>query len=91
MKTNPSVQQPHCAAANRSHPYQRPLPDFLIHGSGTLYLFEPLTQTAQAWLEAHCPAGRDHQYLGRNLAIECRYVADIIQFATRDGLTGGVR
>ncbi len=85
MKTNQSVRQHNDAADSRPHLNHQP--DFFVQGSGTMFLFVPLSQTAQAWLDTHCPADDDHQYLGCNLAIEFRYVADIIRSAIRDGLT----
>ena len=55
-------------------------------GGGTVYLFHPLTNKARAWLALHCPPDGEHQYLGNALAIEHRFVADIVQLATDDGL-----
>jgi len=86
MKTNQSVRRHELPAASRPRGQPHP-PDFSIYGSGTVYLFHPLSATAQAWLAAHCPPSADHQYLGQNLAVEFRYAADIIRRAIRDGLT----
>jgi hypothetical protein len=86
MKINQSERRHKSAAGSRPHPIQS-APDFTIYGSGSVYLFEPLTETAQAWMANHCPAGKNHQYLGRNLAIEFRYVDEIVHLAIRDGLT----
>ena len=88
MKTNQSSEQPEDAAD--SHPHLNRQPDFFVQGSGTVSLFVPLTETARAWLNTHCPADNDHQYLGCNLAIEFRYVANIIRRAVGDGLTGQI-
>ena len=81
-----SVRRQRMPAESRPHEH-RNQSDFTIHGSGTVYLFEPLSKSAQAWLENHCPAGNNHQYLGRNLAVEFRYVEEIVHLAIRDGLT----
>lgn len=62
-------------------------PDFAIRFGGTVSLFVPLTNAAAEWLAEHCPDCADHQYLGRNLAVEARYLDDLIQFAVGDGLT----
>ena len=86
MKIEQSIRQREGAANYRPHLGHGNQPDFSISGSGTVYLFEPLSETAQAWLKNHCPAGSDHQYLGRNLAVEFRYVAEIIRHAICDGL-----
>lgn len=61
-------------------------PDFQIQGGGSLYLFCPLTSAAREWLETHCPADGEHQYLGPNLAVEHRYISSIINYAINDGL-----
>ena len=61
-------------------------PDFVISGGGTLYLFNPLTDRAEAWLREHCSADDEHHYLGRALAVEHRYIQDFIQLAVNDGL-----
>ena len=68
-----------------SHPHANQ-PDFSLHGSGTVFLFEPLTERASQWLETHCPPTGDHQYFGDALAIEHRYVSNIILLATLAGL-----
>lgn len=70
-------------ADSHLHAYQ---PDFSIHGSGTVFLFEPLTDRASQWLEAHCPLTGDHCYIGGSLAIEHRFVGNIVLLATLDGL-----
>ena len=85
MKNNQSVRQHRMPAESRPH-YQPNLPDFSIYRSGSVSLFRPLSPAAQAWLEAHCPQGSDHQYLGQNLAIEFRFVDEIIEHAIKDGL-----
>lgn len=61
--------------------------DFFLTGGGTVYLFHPLTSKAKAWLALHCPRDGEHQYLGNALAVEHRYVTDIIAQAKLDGLT----
>jgi len=85
MRTTQSVRSQRMPAEPRPHDH-RNRPDFSLYGSGTVYLFGPLSDTAQAWLDAHCPPGADHQYLGQKLAIEFRCIEDIIHLAIRDGL-----
>jgi hypothetical protein len=62
------------------------LPDFEISHHGTLSLFHPLSERANKWLGRHCPPDQEHQYLGRALAVEHRYVHDFTCFALYDGL-----
>lgn len=64
----------------------KPKFDAYIHGSGSLYLFCPLSEVATEWLNEHCST-EEHQYLGRNLAVEHRYIGSIIELAQQDGLT----
>ena len=64
----------------------QPSADFFLIGGGTVYLFHPLTNKAKAWLALHCPPDGEHQYLGNVLAVEHRYVTDIITHAKSDGL-----
>lgn len=59
--------------------------DFNITGGGTLYVLDPLTPRAKAWIKDHV----DDNALtwGPNaIAIEHRYVADIIDGIRADGL-----
>lgn len=62
-----------------------PTLDFTLHGSGTLYLLTPLTDDAREWVKLHIP--EDAQRLGRGIAIEWRYVDDIMVGIEADGLT----
>ena len=61
--------------------------DFSIHYGGSVSLFIPLTAAADEWLDLHCPRDGEHQYLGPNLAVEARYLRDLIRYAISDGLT----
>ena len=61
-------------------------PDFALSHHGTISLFHPLTNRAADWLQLHCPCDGEHQYLGKALAIEHRFVSDIVQHAIDDGL-----
>jgi len=64
----------------------RGAPDFELSHHGTISLFLALSDRANEWLRRHCPPDRDHQYLGKALAIEHRYVKSIVCFAINDGL-----
>ena len=73
MKTNPSVAQPHAG-------------DFTLTGTGTVYLFHPLTPAAQNWLAQHYRACGSHLYHGDALAIEHRFYSTIVLLAGLAGL-----
>jgi hypothetical protein len=59
-------------------------PDFLVSNHGTLYLLEPLTDAAVAWVDDHLPA--DHQLWGSAVVVEHRYIRDIVAGIMSDGL-----
>ncbi len=59
--------------------------DFILTGGGTVYLLQPVSDSATAWLDEHI--GDDAQWLGRALAIEHRYVGNVLAGITEDGLT----
>jgi hypothetical protein len=61
-------------------------PDLTVSGGGTIFLFHPLGDSAQDWLDEHCPADGEHQYLGSALAVEHRYIDSTVQLAVADGL-----
>ena len=54
-----------------------------LHGS--IDLLTPLTPEAQAWMNENIPD--DAQWFGSGLAVEPRYVPDIVQGMIDDGLT----
>jgi hypothetical protein len=81
-----SVLRANQLASKSPRPVVESIPDFAVSHHGTISLFHPLTNAADDWLRLHCPADGEHQYLGNALAIEHRFVADIIQFAADDGL-----
>lgn len=60
--------------------------DFWVSDHGSLTLFHPQTHKAHAWLKAHCPADEDHRYWCGALAVEVRFVADLLGRASEDGL-----
>lgn len=55
--------------------------DFTVISGGTVYLVAPLTNAARTHLLEHVEQGA--QWLGIALAVEHRYVADLV-FALRD-------
>ncbi len=60
-------------------------PDFQLIRQTTIYLLEPLTDAARAWVGKHIPAGATR--FGPAIVVEHRYIADIAAGITRDGLT----
>jgi hypothetical protein len=63
------------------------LQDLRVSSHGTIFLFHPLTDLAREWMDTHCPAGNDSQYFCGALAVEARYVDDLLAHAAEDGLT----
>ena len=61
--------------------------DFGFSNHSSVSLLHPLTEKARKWLETHCPNGEEHQYFGHALAVEARYVPDILQRVAEDGLS----
>lgn len=59
--------------------------DFFLHGGGTLYMLMPLSESAKQWIADHIPS--DAQWLGKSVAIEHRYMGNILQGIESDGLT----
>ena len=62
-------------------------PDFSIEGEGrfcSVYLLRPLTPAAFDWIEEHIP--EDAQRLGNAVAVEHRYISDIVAGIQNDGL-----
>lgn len=59
--------------------------DFSIAGGGTLYLLYPISAAAKEWAEEHIDP--NHQSLGNGIAVEHRYIGDIVEGITADGLT----
>jgi hypothetical protein len=59
--------------------------DFDIVNDGSVFLLIPNTEAAEAWVAEHIPA--DAQTLGKGIAVEHRYIADIVKGIAEDGLT----
>jgi hypothetical protein len=81
-----SVLRANQLAPKSPRPVAESVPDFAISYHGTVSLFHPLTNRAGDWLRLHCPLDDEHQYFGNALAIEHRFVSDIVQLASGDGL-----
>ncbi len=59
-------------------------PDFLLSDHGSLFLLQPLTSHAWAWIAHHIDA--DAPRMGSAVAIERRYVGPIVEGIAGDGL-----
>jgi hypothetical protein len=58
--------------------------DFEIFGGKTVYLLHPLTPEAHDWVAEHLPA--DALHLGDAVAVEWRYLRNVVGGAVADGL-----
>lgn len=58
--------------------------DSEISGGGAVYLLHPLTHEAHDWVVEHLPA--DALHLGAAVAIEWRYIGQVVGGAIADGL-----
>ena len=58
-------------------------PDFFVENHGTIFLLRPLIPAASSWIEGNPP--EDGQTLGNAVAVEHRYIADIVRGAQADG------
>lgn len=60
------------------------MPDFIFSNHGSVCLLAPMSGAAKNWLDEHI--GGDALYLGRSLAIEPRYVEDILDGIAAEGM-----
>jgi hypothetical protein len=58
--------------------------DISVEYHGSLYLLQPLNESASDWLHEH--VAEDAQWFVSALVVEHRYVADIVRGAIEDGL-----
>ena len=61
-----------------------PRPDLLVSGGGTLFLLFATSPRGDAWIEDHIPD--DAQWFSGGVAVEHRYIGDIVAGAISDGL-----
>lgn len=55
---------------------EQPVFDFVVSDQGTIWLFTPLTSAASQFLSEHIQ--NDAQYFGPSLAVEHRFVYDLL-------------
>jgi hypothetical protein len=61
--------------------------DFSLYNHGSIVALVPRTQAAKDWCSDHIP--EDAAWFGHGVAIEPRYVHDIVEGLQADGLTLG--
>lgn len=62
--------------------------DFYLVNGGSIFLLTPLTEAAKDWVNLHIPD--DAQWFWPSVVIEHRYVDDILDGLTEDGLAVGL-
>ncbi len=63
---------------------KKQIADIIVTNHGSLFMLHAHTRRAHAWLNEHL--SEDAQWLGDAVAVEPRYVQDIVAGAQRDGL-----
>jgi hypothetical protein len=58
--------------------------DVCLTGNGTVYLLDWLTKQGKEWMREHLP--EDALKMGDSVAVEHRYIDDIVQGMRDDGL-----
>ena len=64
-----------------------PVKDFVVFGSGSVFLVRPRTNDASEHLRR--VVGEEAQFLGNAVAVEHRYVGDFVAALVDDGYTVG--
>ena len=59
--------------------------DFNIVDGGSVFLLIPNTEAANAWVSEHIP--EDAPTLGKGIAVEARYIQQIVYGIIEDGLS----
>lgn len=58
--------------------------DLTVENHGSLFLLRPTTKVGQEWIDEHIP--EDAMKMGTAVAVEHRYIEDIVLGALSDGL-----
>jgi len=61
-----------------------PPADIYVENHGTIFLLQPITDAALAWVEHHLP--EDAKRWCEVVVVEHRYISDIVRGAIADGL-----
>lgn len=59
--------------------------DFRVTNGGSMFLVHPLTQECRDWLDENVQA-ESWQWLGNALAVEHRFIEDLVEGMQNDGL-----
>lgn len=60
-------------------------PDFILDGSGSVYLLRPRSESARNWIDQNIGPDNGFQPYYPTVVIEHRYVADILEGIAADG------
>jgi hypothetical protein len=71
-------------AAGSSPPRKYRRPDLVVYGEGSVYLIHTVSPAGHQGIEQH--VAQDARRLGTAVAVEHRYIADIVLGAIADGL-----
>jgi hypothetical protein len=63
-------------------------PDIIVENHGSVALLRPMTDAGREWIDENVPT-EGWQWLGGALSCEPRYVENIVEGATGDGLVVG--
>lgn len=58
--------------------------DLKVENHGSIFLLRPVSSTGQDWIDEHVDP--EAQTLGNAVAVEHRYIRDIVEGAMEDGL-----
>ncbi len=83
-----------CAECNHEAPFddfvqdvpviEPPKPDIMVSDHGSIFLIHPWTDAGKAWIDENIPD--DAMYYANALAVEARYVENIVEGMKGDGL-----
>ena len=59
--------------------------DFLLADHGSIFLLEPITDAARAWVEEHLPLEEVTRW-GPSIVVEHRHIRDLVFVIVADGL-----
>jgi len=61
--------------------------DLIVRNEGSIFLLTPVTEIGHDWIAEHIP--EDATRWGPAIVVEHRYIRDIVEGATADGLKVG--
>jgi hypothetical protein len=71
---------------NVSSPSSAPAPDFLVENHGSISLLRPVTDAGRDWVDQHIGADNGFQPYYPVVAIEHRYISDVVAGIRECGL-----